>query len=74
LLGGFEADQLGEEVSVMKRVCEEGSKVAFSDDLYLNSKLEKFLMCETGSYFKSRTYDCLSRIKLDPEDLFPLMP
>jgi hypothetical protein len=38
LLGGLEADQLGEEVSVMKRVHEDKSEVAFSD-LDLNSKL-----------------------------------
>jgi hypothetical protein len=46
LLGGFKADQLDEEVSILKRVHEEKSEVAFNDDLYLNSKLEKFLMCE----------------------------
>jgi hypothetical protein len=74
LLGGFEAEQLGEEVSVMKIVCEEGSEVAFDVDLDLNSKLEKFLMCETGSYFNSHTCDCLCRIKFNSEDLFPLMP
>jgi hypothetical protein len=43
LLGGFEADQLGEEVSVMKRVHEEKSAVAFNDDLDLNSKLETLM-------------------------------
>jgi hypothetical protein len=37
LLGGFEAEQVGEEVSVMKR--------AFSD-LDFNIKLETFLMFE----------------------------
>jgi hypothetical protein len=33
LLRGFKDDQLGEEVSVMKRVHEEKFKVAFHDDL-----------------------------------------
>jgi hypothetical protein len=46
LLAGFEADQLDEKVSILKRVREEKSEVAFDDDLYLNSKLEEFLMCE----------------------------
>jgi hypothetical protein len=74
LLGGFEADQLSEEVSVMKTVCEKRSEVALDDDLDLNSKLEKFLMCEMESYFNSHTYNGLCRINLDPEDLCPLMP
>jgi hypothetical protein len=35
LLGGSEADQLGEEVSVLKRVHEEKSKVPFNHYLFL---------------------------------------
>jgi hypothetical protein len=36
LLGGFEADQLGEEVSVFKRMCEEKCEVLlFNHDLFL---------------------------------------
>jgi hypothetical protein len=55
-------------------VREEKSEVAFDDDVYLNSKLEKCLMRETESYFNSHTYDALCRINLYLEDQFPSMP
>jgi hypothetical protein len=73
LLAGFEADHLGEKFSVLKRVHDEKSEVSF-DVTYLNSKLEKFLMCKTGPNFNSHTYDELCRTNLDLKDQFPLIP
>jgi hypothetical protein len=50
------------DLSILKRPHEENFKLLFDDELGLNSKLEKFLMCETESYFNSHTYDDLRRL------------